>query len=27
PTCKKVYWEGGHVDRMRQRLEAWQTKR
>jgi uncharacterized protein len=27
PTCKKVYWEGGHVDRMRHRLETWQTNR
>lgn len=27
PSCKKVYWEGGHVDRMRHRLEAWQASR
>ncbi len=24
PVCRKVYWEGSHVDRMRKRLEAWQ---
>jgi len=24
PVCRKVYWEGSHVDRMRRRLEAWQ---
>ena len=24
PTCKKVYWEGGHVHRMRDRLSHWQ---
>ena len=23
PECDKVYWEGSHVDRMRQKLEAW----
>ncbi len=23
PLCWKVYWSGGHVDRMRRRLEAW----
>lgn len=23
PTCDKVYWEGSHVDRMRQKLTAW----
>ena len=24
PTCDKYYWQGGHVARMRQRLERWQ---
>jgi len=24
PSCQKVYWDGGHVERMRQRLENWQ---
>jgi uncharacterized protein len=24
PLCWKVYWSGGHVDRMRRRLEGWQ---
>jgi uncharacterized protein with PIN domain len=23
PLCWKVYWSGGHVDRMRRRLEGW----
>ena len=23
PACNKVYWEGSHVDRMRQKLKAW----
>jgi uncharacterized protein with PIN domain len=23
PLCWKVYWSGGHVDRMRRRLESW----
>jgi len=26
PTCRKVYWEGSHVNRMRQRLETWQGR-
>ena len=26
PTCRKVYWEGSHVDRMRRRLEEWQRE-
>lgn len=26
PTCAKPFWEGGHVERMRRRLEAWKTK-
>ena len=25
PSCQKVYWDGGHVKRMRQRLEKWQS--
>lgn len=25
PRCAKVYWEGGHVRRMRARLVAWQA--
>ena len=25
-SCQKVYWDGGHVDRMRQRLESWQSE-
>ncbi|MBE2259925.1 MAG: DUF5615 family PIN-like protein [Candidatus Accumulibacter sp.] len=24
PRCSKTYWHGGHVRRMRQRLERWQ---
>ncbi len=27
PVCHKVYWEGGHVERMRKRLEGWQGER
>ena len=23
PSCQRIYWEGGHVQRMRQRLEEW----
>ena len=23
PTCNKVYWDGGHVERMRKQLEKW----
>ena len=23
PACDKVYWEGSHVDRMRQKLNTW----
>jgi uncharacterized protein with PIN domain len=26
PHCNKYYWEGGHVDRMRRRLESWQSE-
>ena len=26
PKCRKVYWEGSHVDRMRRRLEEWQGR-
>jgi len=26
PTCDKYYWQGGHVERMRRRLEGWQTE-
>lgn len=25
PVCDKYYWHGGHVERMRRRLEYWQT--
>jgi len=25
-VCNKVYWDGGHVDRMRKRLEKWQAE-
>jgi len=25
PLCWKVYWSGGHVDRMRRRLEGWRV--
>lgn len=25
PNCDKYYWHGGHVDRMRHRLEYWQA--
>lgn len=24
PSCRKLYWPGGHVRRMRQKLERWQ---
>lgn len=24
-VCNKVYWDGGHVERMRERLEKWQA--
>lgn len=24
--CNKVYWDGGHVERMRLQLEKWQTQ-
>jgi len=24
-SCNKLYWDGGHVERMRERLEKWQT--
>lgn len=24
PSCDKYYWHGGHVERMRHRLERWQ---
>ena len=24
PACDKYYWQGGHVERMRHRLERWQ---
>lgn len=24
PSCHKYYWHGGHVERMRHRLERWQ---
>jgi len=26
PTCEKYYWRGGHVERMRRRLEQWQAE-
>lgn len=26
PHCNKYYWHGGHVDRMRRRLESWQCE-
>ncbi len=26
PTCGRVYWEGGHVRRMRARLAGWQRR-
>lgn len=26
PRCHKPYWEGGHVRRMRKRLEQWRVK-
>jgi uncharacterized protein with PIN domain len=26
PSCQKVYWDGGHVDRMQVRLNKWQTE-
>lgn len=25
PACDKIYWHGGHVDRMRRRLASWQA--
>ncbi len=25
PTCDKYYWQGGHVTRMRHRLQSWQA--
>lgn len=25
PTCGKYYWQGGHVERMQQRLRRWQS--
>jgi len=25
PACNKVYWDGGHVQRMRTQLEKWHT--
>ena len=24
PDCKRIYWSGGHVRRMRERLERWE---
>jgi len=27
PACRKVYWEGGHVLRMRMQLAVWQELR
>lgn len=27
PNCKRVYWEGSHVRRMRRQLSAWQGAR
>jgi uncharacterized protein with PIN domain len=26
PHCNKYYWQGGHVERMRHRLEHWQRE-
>ena len=26
PLCDRVYWEGGHVRRMREKLEAWRVR-
>lgn len=26
PVCRKVYWEGSHVTRMRTRLQEWQRR-
>ena len=26
PSCKKVYWDGSHVRRMRTRLEGWRQR-
>ena len=26
PTCKKVYWDGSHVSRMRSRLQDWHQR-
>jgi len=23
PVCNKLYWDGGHVERMRERLKSW----
>ncbi len=25
PACRRLYWEGSHVRRMRRRLQAWQS--
>lgn len=25
PACGRIYWQGGHVRRMRERLERWKT--
>ncbi|VAX09789.1 hypothetical protein MNBD_GAMMA25-1272 [hydrothermal vent metagenome] len=25
PVCNKLYWDGGHVERMRERLQKWQV--
>ncbi|MDJ0949613.1 MAG: Mut7-C RNAse domain-containing protein [Alphaproteobacteria bacterium] len=27
PSCGKLYWQGGHAERMRARLEAWHAGR
>ena len=26
PHCDKYYWQGGHVERMRRKLELWQSE-
>jgi uncharacterized protein with PIN domain len=26
PSCDKLYWHGGHVERMRARLQGWQAR-
>jgi uncharacterized protein with PIN domain len=26
PHCNKYYWQGGHVERMRRKLELWQSE-